>query len=64
MQMLIKSLKTKTSVELDGDTVWQWQLEKLNQLGMMNMQTVAELTETSRQREPEATGRDDIEGWL
>ena len=44
MKMLIKSLKTKTSVELDGDTVWQWQLEKTNQLGMMNMQTVAELT--------------------
>ena len=31
MKMLIKSLKTKTSVELDGDTVWQWQLEKMNQ---------------------------------
>ena len=44
LKMLIKSLKTKTSVELDGDTAWQWQLDKMNQLGMMNMQTVAELT--------------------
>lgn len=45
MQMLIKTLKAKTSVELDGDTVWQWQLEKMNQLGMLNMDKVAELAE-------------------
>ncbi len=45
MQMLIKSLKTKTSVELDGDTVFQWQLEKMNQLGMMNMDKISELAE-------------------
>lgn len=45
MQMLIKTLKAKTSVELDGDTVFQWQLEKLNQLGMLNMDKVAELAE-------------------
>jgi len=45
MQMLIKTLKAKTSVELDGDTVFQWQLEKLNQLGMLNMDKVSELAE-------------------
>ena len=45
MQMLIKNLKAKTSVELDGDTVFQWQLEKMNQLGMMSMDTVAKITD-------------------
>ena len=45
MNMLIKRLNAKTITELTEDNVFQWQLEKLQQLGMMNLKTVAELVE-------------------
>lgn len=43
MEMLIKRLDANTYVELSEDTVFQWQLEKMQQLGMMNFETIDEL---------------------
>lgn len=45
MQMLIKRLNAKTATELTVDTVFQWQIEKMQQLGMINLKTIAELAE-------------------
>ena len=42
-EMLIKSLKSKTFTELSNDTVFQWQLEKMQQLNMMNFSTITNL---------------------
>jgi len=43
MRLLIERLTMKTKTELSEDTVLQWQLEKLEQLGMMNFDTINEL---------------------
>lgn len=42
-EMLIKSLKSKTFTEISNDTVFQWQLEKMQQLNMMNFSTITNL---------------------
>lgn len=43
MELLIKRLNAKTSTELSEDTVFQWQLEKMQQLRMMNHETIETL---------------------
>lgn len=43
MELLIKRLNTKTTAELSVDTVFQWQLEKMQQLRMMNHETIETL---------------------
>ena len=45
IEMLIKRLNAKTTFELSTDNVFQWQLEKMQQLGMMNMDDIATITE-------------------
>lgn len=48
MKQLIDRLNSKTVSELSEDTVFQWQIEKLQQLGLLDMQTIEELVkETS-----------------
>lgn len=43
IEMLIKRLNAKTFTELSQDTVFQWQVEKLQQLNMLNEGTITEL---------------------
>lgn len=43
MELLIKRLNAKTATELSEDTVFQWQLEKMQQLRMMNHETIETL---------------------
>ena len=45
IEMLIKRLMSKTTVELSRDTVFQWQLEKMQQLRLMNMDTIQKLVD-------------------
>lgn len=45
IEMLIKRLNAKTTFELSADNVFQWQLEKMQQLGMMNMNDIAAIAE-------------------
>lgn len=45
MQLVVDRLKIKTNVELSQDTVFQWYLEKLDQLGLLNWDTINELVE-------------------
>ena len=45
IEMLIKRLNAKSTFELSTDNVFQWQLEKMQQLGMMNMDDIAAITE-------------------
>lgn len=45
MQLVVDRLKIKTNVELSKDTVFQWYLEKLDQLGLLNWDTINELVE-------------------
>ena len=40
IELLIKRLNAKTTAELSEDTVFQWQLEKMQQLRMMNHETI------------------------
>lgn len=43
IEMLIKRLNASTLTELTEDTVFQWQIEKMEQLSMMNYDTINEL---------------------
>lgn len=43
VEMLIKRLNSKTTAQLSADTVFQWQLEKMQQLRMMNMDMIEKL---------------------
>ncbi|OFI48827.1 hypothetical protein BG261_05405 [Floricoccus tropicus] len=43
MKQLIERLTSKTYVELTQDTVLQWQIEKLQQLGMLNLETISDI---------------------
>lgn len=43
VEMLIKRLNSKTTTQLSVDTVFQWQLEKMQQLRMMNDATIKKL---------------------
>ncbi|WP_288551721.1 phage minor capsid protein [uncultured Enterococcus sp.] len=45
MQLVVDRLKIKTNAELSKDTVFQWYLEKLDQLGLLNWETINELVE-------------------
>lgn len=45
VEMLIKRLNSKTTAQLSADTVFQWQLEKMQQLRMMNDATIKKLVE-------------------
>lgn len=45
MQLVVDRLKIKTNVELSQDTVFQWYLEKLDQLGLLNWDTINDLVE-------------------
>lgn len=45
MQLVVDRLKIKTNAELSKDTVFQWYLEKLDQLGLLNWDTINELVE-------------------
>ena len=48
MELVIDRLKMKTQVELTKDTTFQWYLEKLDQLGMLNWDTINELVEQTQ----------------
>lgn len=45
MERLIKRLKAKTVAELSTDSIFQWQLEKLQELRMLNIETLSELAQ-------------------
>ncbi|NKC67190.1 phage minor capsid protein [Vagococcus fluvialis] len=52
IEMLIKRLNASTLTELTEDTVFQWQIEKMQQLSMMNYDTINELvSQTSKYTE-------------
>ena len=48
MRIVVDRLKTKTNIELSQDTVFQWYLEKLDQLGLLNWDTINELVEETK----------------
>ncbi|MEO2552967.1 phage minor capsid protein [Enterococcus casseliflavus] len=48
MRLVVDRLKTKTNIELSQDTVFQWYLEKLDQLGLLNWDTINELVEETK----------------
>ena len=43
IEMVAKRISAKTAVELSSDTVFEWQLEKLRDLRMLNLDTVETL---------------------
>ncbi len=45
MKRLIERLNAKTFVELSKDNIFQWQLEKLQQIGLLDLETIATLAE-------------------
>lgn len=48
MKLVVDRLKIKTNTELSQDSVFQWYLEKLDQLGMLNWDTINELVEETK----------------
>ena len=43
IEMIAKRISAKTAVELSSDTVFEWQLEKLRDLRMLNLETIETL---------------------
>ncbi len=48
MKLVVDRLMIKTNTELSQDSVFQWYLEKLDQLGMLNWDTINELVEETK----------------
>ena len=48
MKLVVDRLMIKTNTELSQDSVFQWYLEKLDQLGMLNLDTINELVEETK----------------